>query len=344
MMKNNFTIGYIETAIGNVTVVETKLRFSDIIGTVKVRWSISRNDYMVDPGLYAVGKPDKWSDVFVTANYKLSFDIVRKNLDGLNAWLLVLDTKGVNVWCAAGKRTFGTRELIFRVNALFLENIVEHRRLILPQLGAVGIAAHDVKKFTGFNVVYGPVRADDIKSFIGAGYKADKEMRRVRFTFNDRLKQIPVDFVYGKYYLLIAFALVFIISGLSKSGFSIDIAVSKGLIGILNIFLAYSAGIVFTPMLLPYIPFKSFSLKGFIMGLFTAIILFFANSLGSNILEIISWFFIIPCISSFIAMNFTGSSTFTSLSGVKKEMGIAIPVQIVAATIGLIGFIISKFL
>lgn len=343
-MKNRFITGYIETAIGNVPVVETKLRCNDIIGTVKVRWSIRRNSYRVDPGLYAVGKPDKWSDVFVTANYKFSFDMVRKNLDGLNAWLLVLDTKGINVWCAAGKGTFGTKELIFRVNALFLENVVEHRRLILPQLGAVGVAAHDVKKFTGFTVVYGTVRADDIKSFISAGYKADKEMRKVRFDFKDRLKLIPVDFVYGKYYLLIAFALILIISGLSKSGFLIDNAVNKGLIGILNIFLAYTAGIIFTPMLLPYIPFKSFSLKGFIMGLFTAIILFFANFLGSNILEIISWFFIIPCISSFIAMNFTGSSTFTSLSGVKKEMGIAIPVQIIVAAIGLIGLIVSKFI
>ena len=67
-----------------------------------VRWSIGRNNYKIEPGIYALGSPDKNSEVLVTANYKLSFDTLRKNLTGLNVWILVLDTKGINVWCAAG--------------------------------------------------------------------------------------------------------------------------------------------------------------------------------------------------------------------------------------------------
>jgi acetyl-CoA decarbonylase/synthase complex subunit gamma len=43
-------------------------------------------------------------------------------------------------------------------------------------------------------------------------------------------------------------------------------------------------------------------------------------------------------------MNFTGSSTYTSLSGVRKEMRRALPVQISSASLGLIIFIVSKFL
>ena len=49
--------------------------------------------YSVAPGLYAVGAPDRESDVLVTANYKLSFDTLRRELKGFNAWVLVLDTK-----------------------------------------------------------------------------------------------------------------------------------------------------------------------------------------------------------------------------------------------------------
>jgi acetyl-CoA decarbonylase/synthase complex subunit gamma len=41
-------------------------------------------------------------------------------------------------------------------------------------------------------------------------------------------------------------------------------------------------------------------------------------------------------------MNFTGSSTFTSLSGVKKEMKSAIPLQISLSVIGLALFITGK--
>jgi len=107
-----------------------------------VRWGINRNKYRVGPGLYAVGTPGPESEVFVTANYKLTFDILRKNMTGLNVWILVLDTKGVNVWCAAGKGTFGTKELVSRIRLVSLERIVNHKRLILPQLGATGVAAH----------------------------------------------------------------------------------------------------------------------------------------------------------------------------------------------------------
>lgn len=49
-------------------------------------------------------------------------------------------------------------------------------------------------------------------------------------------------------------------------------------------------------------------------------------------------------IASFMMMNFTGSSTYTSPSGVKKEMKMAIPFQIALAAIGFILFIISKLI
>ena len=140
-------------------------------------------NYSVNPGLYAVGTPDKASPVLVTANYKMTFDVLRKELSGLDVWILVLDTKGINVWCAAGKGTFGTKELVHRIRVVSLEKIVNHKRLILPQLGATGVAAHKVKEETGFNVHYGPVRASDLKRFISDGYRADKEIRRVTFGF-----------------------------------------------------------------------------------------------------------------------------------------------------------------
>jgi len=47
--------------------------------------------------------------------------------------------------------------------------------------------------------------------------------------------------------------------------------------------------------------------------------------------EISGWFLMVPAVASYLAMNFTGSSTSTSLSGVKKEMKWAIPVEISGA-------------
>jgi acetyl-CoA decarbonylase/synthase complex subunit gamma len=150
--------------------------------------------------------------------------------------------------------------------------------------------------------------------------------------------------MYGKFYLLGAFALVFLISFIRSKGNLTDDSVKNSLWGMLNIFLAYSAGIIITPLLLPYLPGRRFSLKGFISGATLAFILFLVNRTGQNIYEKIAWFMIIPVISSFIAMNFTGSSTYTSLSGVKKEMKTAIPLQIIFSVLGIVLLVISKLI
>ena len=152
-------------------------------------------NYKINPGLYAVGTPDNTSPVLVTANYKLTFDALRKELFELNAWILVLDTKGINVWCAAAKGTFATKELVTRIAEVKLSQIVSHKTVIVPQLGAVGISAHEVSKNSGFKVIYGPVRAKDIKEFIDSGMKATKEMRTVKFNVYDRLVLTPIELV-----------------------------------------------------------------------------------------------------------------------------------------------------
>lgn len=341
-MKELYLIGNVTTKDSIIPVVSTKLRFKDFLGAVMVRWGINRDKYRITPGLYAVGKPDQESDVFVTANYKLSFDALRKSLVDENGWILVLDTKGVNVWCAAGKGTFGTKELVNRIRLVSLEKVVNHRRLILPQLSATGVAAHKVKEETGFNVLFGPVRASDIKKFISDGYKADKEMRKITFGINDRIKLIPNDFMYGKYYLLGAILVLYLLSGMSTAGFSYKDFSGSGWPVILKVFLAYVSGVIITPLFLPYIPGRYFSLKGIFTGTLAFIILIILDSAGGNLIETASWFFIIAAISSFLAMNFTGSTTFTSLSGVKKEMKIFVPVQIGLALVGIILQVVGK--
>jgi len=170
--------------------------------------------YTVEPGLYALGNPSPKSPVLVTANYKMSFDRLRAALPQKDAWILALDTKGINVWCAAGKGTFGTTELIQRAARSGLERIVSHRELILPQLSAPGIAAHEVKKLSGFKVIYGPIKAEDLSEFLNNGMRATPEMRIKTFTVLERMVLIPVELVSALKVMLVAvFALAFL-SGL----------------------------------------------------------------------------------------------------------------------------------
>ena len=318
----------------------TQLTIQDILGSWKARWGINRMNFKVEPGLYSVGNPDRSSPVLVTANYKMSFDNLRKELDELDAWILVLDTKGINVWCAAGKGTFGTREVLNRIAIVQLEKVVSHKTLILPQLGAPGVSAHEVLKYSGFKVLYGPVRAKEVKEFIHSGMKATAEMRTVKFSALDRLVLTPVELVSTFKSSLTIFGIFFLLNLIGLGPF--------GLVDFYGYMGAVIVGCVLTPVLLPWIPGRAFAWKGWLLGFIWAVLVNMLNGWPyvpqSGLLRALGYLLILPPASAFFAMNFTGSSTFTSFSGVLKEMKIAIPAIIISAFLGTVLILLSSFI
>jgi hypothetical protein len=342
--KASWFSGWMETSVGRVARISTHMGFSDKLGGCRVRWGIRRMHYNVPAGLYAVGEPTPESTVLVTANYKLSFDLLRRELSGRDIWLLVLETFGINVWCAAGKGTFGTIELIDRVQKVQLDKLVEHRTIILPQLGASGVAAHQVKKATGFKVKYGPIRAHDLPSFLSNGLKASEENRRIQFTLRDRLVLTPVELVGAWKPSLVILLLILVIAGLSGQEFSLQRALSRSLSPALIYLGALLMGSLLTPILLPWIPGRAFSIKGAQIGLLWALIASLTLASTWSVGSIIALFLMAPAIAAYFAMNFTGCSTFTSLSGVQKEMRIAVPVIILCIFAGGVALLLGKLL
>lgn len=338
--------GTVKTPVGDVPRVPVSLSWADRVGAWARRWGLGRADFAVPPGLYAVGAPSADSVVLVSANYKMSFDQLRRELTGIDAWILVLDTRGINVWCAAGKGTFGTAELVQRVRAVRLDEVVTHRRLVLPQLGAPGVSAHEVRRECGFRVIYGPVRAADLRRFLEAGMKADYEMRRVRFDLADRAAVVPVELVQGGGYALLIAAVLVLLGGLGSDGYRLDRVLSAGVPAALMVVGAFLGGAVATPLLLPYLPGRPFSLKGAWAGLaVTAGLwrLLFGWPAGGGVATFVAWLLMGASLSSFVAMNFTGASTFTSLSGVRREMRCAVPAQVLAASAGLVLWVVARF-
>jgi len=324
--------------------VNSSWSLEDHLGTLRVRFSIGRNHYRVKPGLYRIGRPREDSEVIVTANYKLSFDLVRRSLSGMDAWILVLETYGINVWCAAGKGTFGSDELIRQVKETQLSLYVSHRRLIVPQLGAPGVSAQKVKDASGFSVRFGPVRSEDIKDYISSNYKKDEAARTVKFEFRDRLILTAAELANSLRYLLVAIIFLMLLSGIHSEGYSFNLMWKEGLNSGLYLLAAYISGAFLGPLLLPYLPFRYFAGKGLVAGLFVFGIIVLLGHRDMSILSMLAWFLISGAISSYLTMNFTGSSTYTSLSGVRKEMGIFVPIQILFAFSGLVLVIISKLL
>jgi acetyl-CoA decarbonylase/synthase complex subunit gamma len=348
-LNQPFTRKAYSTAIGDVPRVDKTITWNDRLGRWLARWNIGRMRFQVEPGLYALGRPDRTSPVLVTANYKMSFDELRRHLAGRNCWILVLDTRGINVWCAAGKGTFGTLEMLDRIVASRLDKVVEHRRLIVPQLGAPGLAAHEIRKHSGFRVEYGPVLARDLPTFLDNGCRADPAMRIKDFPFHERLVLVPVELMQA----LLQIGLPVILSLLLLSGFSGGIPYARAMIqhgvpAALAVLTGILAGTVLTPLLLPWTPGRAFSWKGFMNGVFLFTLVF--GSLKSLAVlpeivapELLSLLLLSTAAASWFGMAFTGASTYTSLNGVRKEMLRAIPLQFLGAAAGILLWVYSLF-
>ncbi len=120
----------------------------------------------IPPGLYALGSPGEDSAVFVTASYRLAFDLLRRDLEGTDCWILALDTRGLDVGSAAAAGRFSTDELVTRVLSARLASVVRHRRLILPLRAAAAVDSEAVFRGTGFRVLPGPERSSEAAAFL----------------------------------------------------------------------------------------------------------------------------------------------------------------------------------
>jgi acetyl-CoA decarbonylase/synthase complex subunit gamma len=181
-----------------------------------------------------------------------------------------------------------------------------------------------------------------------ADLKATPEMRRKTFDLWERMVVIPVELVQAFRAIVIVIALMVLVSALGGPGAFWQNALHYGSAAVVGLLCAVLAGAVLTPLLLPWLPGRAFSVKGFAVSIpVTAAVVLLGmwyGPRGVHWLEIWAWILIVPAVTTFLAMNFTGASTYTSLSGVKKEMRWAVPVEIAAGAAGLCFWLASVFI
>jgi acetyl-CoA decarbonylase/synthase complex subunit gamma len=294
--------------------------------------------YMVPPGLYAIGDPTADSPVVVTANYKMSYDLVRQALEGRSCWLLVLETYGINVWCAAGKGTFGTGELVRRIAATGLDRVVTHRTLLLPLLGAPGVSAPEVARRSGFGIRYAAIRAADLPEFLDNGMQTTPTMRQVTFTFYERLVLIPVELIQATPSAVIIGLCLYLL-GWFMNGPAAGGMAAVAWIG------AVATGVVVGPLLLPWLPGRGFSVKGALAGGAWSMLWFIlAGGSGWSATATVAAFLALPAVSAFYTLNFTGCTPYTSRTGVKREMRRALPAMGGALLVSAMLLVAGRFL
>lgn len=139
-------------------------------------------------GLIEIGNPDRNSPVFLTCNYHLTVARVKKALKRIDCYLLVSNSRGHNVWCGSTGGHLTNHNIISVLKTSKIKELVDHGNVILPQLAATGIESRIIKKKTGWKVIWGPVYAKDIPSFIGDKFIKRPEMREVRFSLIQRIE------------------------------------------------------------------------------------------------------------------------------------------------------------
>lgn len=139
-------------------------------------------------GLLRVGKPGPGSPLLVTGNFTLTVRRLHDALCGRDAWLLVANSKGINVWCAAGGGYLTHHDIISAIRTSGIAERIDHREIILPQLCATGVERRRIAEATGFKPRWGPARLEDLPDFLDRGARVVKSERFMRFPLWERME------------------------------------------------------------------------------------------------------------------------------------------------------------
>ncbi len=183
-------------------------------------------------GLVRIGKPDRHSPVLVTGNFTLTVRRLRETLRGRDAWLLVANSKGINVWCAAGGGHLTHHDIIAAIRISGIADLVDNREVILPQLCATGVERGRITEATGFATRWGPARLEDLPAFLGRGARVHKHERFMRFPAWERMEMAAM---WGVPMLAVALPILWLIFGLptmAAAGAAIAVLVC-GMFGLL---------------------------------------------------------------------------------------------------------------
>ena len=300
----------------------------------------------IEPGIYQSGHPNENSPILVTANYEYTYIKVMRSLKGLDAWILCVDTNGINVWCAARGNDFGNTQLLEAVQATGIHILTEKKTLILPQLAAGGVAIPQLPKKSDifpFKIVYGPIWSKVIPQYIKEKpLRKSDSMKLARFTFNHRLRAgiTHTTFLLRKIFLLPLIVIVILLLALNWSN-------KLWWIGQIFIWIILTNAII--AILFPFSNFtRKFIIKGIFFGILNIAILGWLSWILYESYLFILWnlcFYF--WIAFFSTMSFSGYTMSTSPREIQTEYRlfsqinkILLIISLIFLAIGIIFYII----
>lgn len=300
-------------------------------------WADSfRRTYAVEPGLYYTGSEyDKDSPLLVTANYQLTVFLLARKLGHKNVRLLVIDTDGINVWCAAGKGTF-CNDAIFEQLGRYDESLLkegDRLRLVLPKLCFAGVDLPSLRK-AGYDAVIGPVYDKDLPAYLLTEPLEDRDTNRVVFGMRSRLFTVVPGLVQLMKYCVILLVAMWLVGQFWS--YSIPAVEIIGLVAGLG---------VLYPVLFPYLPGKWFATKGFWLGVGICFVMsaMAAGGLISLGGLIVSSLFTLAG-GMYFGQSYSGNSAVSNMTSIRKETARLLPVYVLLYLVSLAAFVAKEVL
>lgn len=289
-----------------------------------------KRTYTVEPGLYYTGDHyDSSSPILVTSNYHLSVFLVARRARSFNARLLVVDTDGINVWCAAGKGRFSNQEIFKQLNRYDRNLLTDSKKisLILPKVGLSGVNLAELRK-QRIRPVIGPLYARDIPLYLAEPPFKDRKKDRINFGLQMRIFTVLPSLVQTFTYSLAIALVLFLIEVF------FGLKVPMGLI-----FITLAAGLMY-PLLFPFIPGERFAVKGLWLGAVIGLGLVIA--MISGIITSSQLLMGLPFaigISMFLGLSYTGESAVSNYSRVRREIARFLPINVAFFLVSIVAYI-----
>ena len=337
---NNGVPGYYQPLERNFKGLKPSLRI--------MRYLLTGNiDHIpIEPGIYKSGNPTQESPIIVTANYDYTYIRVMRDLKGIDAWVLAVDSRGINVWCAARGNNFGNDQLIEAVKATGIREISSKKFLIMPQLSAGGVSMPKLYEKSvefPFKIRYGPVWSKDLPEYLETRQKT-KKMRLAKFTIKHRMKAGVGHTSFLERKIFLKFAIIPLVILIALGIF--DTTWIPKLLVIGEVLLSVAVINIFIAVFIPITTFtRRFVIKGYILGALGAIIQSILTLIiHQSIIYIVFTFTFYYWVGFFSTMSFSGSTMATSPSEIQNEYPLFKKIHKTLLILGIISLSIGVFL
>ena len=294
-----------------------------------------RRTFSLAPGLYYTGAAYVvTAPLLVTCNYHLTVFTLWRILRKRQIRLLVVDTRGINVWCSSGKGRFSAAEIIkqlarYKKNQLTNE---EKLTLILPKLSLSGVSLSELKKLQIIPRI-GPIYAKELPVYLDEQPWKDRKTDVYRFNLADRLFTLGPALVQFLFYGIFIFLGLFIWNYFFPTGIH------------WQIFPIMASIAFFYVILFPLLPTKKFAIKGLtLFGLMGAGFILYDLLFRQGAFDFLRMLFYLTFLAGanlFYALAYTGNSGVSNYSLVKREIGTFLPLTFLCF-LGALIFIILK--